>query len=90
MRRREEGQTDYLWLCPNCVRINVTFASEGKHKKIRSMENHGTAEENGQVEKKESKKIHVNISEAGASDSSSLNPLRIVKLNQTQTQQQSG
>lgn len=40
--------------------------------------------------KKESKKIHMNISEAGASDKSSLNPLRIVKLNQTRTQQQSG
>lgn len=23
MRQREEGQTDYLWLCPNCVRITV-------------------------------------------------------------------
>lgn len=32
--------------------------------------------------------IDINISEAGASDSSSLNPLRIIKSNQTQ--QQSG
>lgn len=40
--------------------------------------------------KKGKQKIHMNISEAGASDSSSLSPLRIVKLNQTQTQQQSG
>lgn len=68
---RKEGQTDYLRLCPNCIRITVTFASEGEHRKIRSMENHGSAEENGQACKKESKKTEVNISEAGASDSSS-------------------
>lgn len=41
------------------------------------MENHGTAKENGNVKIK----IDMPISEAGASDSSSLNPLRIIKLN---------
>lgn len=68
-----------MWLCPNCVRITVTFASEGK---TEENQEHGEPWYCRREWKKckERQKIDITISEAGASDSSSFKPSEDYKI----------